>query len=152
MSTSITKKEIETSRDIFVNSALSVRNIFLEDNISLAFQNYKQTLIEYLNSSEYDIETLHSLIKDVNLWYQYFCDLEGLTQMIFFKKQNMKAYIDAFPKTPKNQAKSKELSTQIIRLKLFLKQIKIQKKMFSNISQNCLDMYNNAYEHYLYRY
>ena len=152
MGNGLTKGEVENARDTFVNSALSVKAIFLNENIPLTFFKYKETLIEYIKSSESDIETIQNLIIDLNLWFGYFSDLEGITQSLFLKKQNMKFYIDAFPKTPKNQAKSKEISSEIIRLKLFLKQIKIQKKMFSNMSNHCLEMYNSACEHYLYRY
>lgn len=152
MKNGLTKSEVKSTRDIFVKSALSVKNIFLNEKVSLTFNNYNNTLIEYISSNESDIETLNNLITDLNLWFSYFADLEGLTKSIFLKKQNMKSYVDSFPKTPKNQLKSQELSSEIIRLKLFLKQVVIQKRMFSNMSFHCLDMYNKACEHYLYRY
>lgn len=152
MSSVVTKGEAVSKRDYFINTALSVNNIFIEENITLTFSNYKKTISEYISSDESDILTLENLIVDLNLWFQYFSDLEGLVQTLYLKKQNMKSYVDAFPKTPKNQVKSTEISSQIIKIKMFLKQVKIQKKMFSNMSFCCLNMYNKAYENYSYRY
>ena len=148
----ITKSEVIAKRDKFINSALAVKDIFKKNNTELSFYNYKKTIIEYSRVTDVDLLSLQRLTIDINLWFQYFSDLEGLTQALYLKKQNMKLYVEAFPKTPKSNVQLKELSSEIIKLKVFLKQLKIQKRMFLDMSRNCMNMYKQSCENYLYRY
>lgn len=148
----INSKKIETKRDKFITSALSVKDIFLKEKVTLTFNNYKKTISEFLELDNLSLDSTYSLIIDLNLWYQYFSELEGLSESILLKKQNMKLYLLAFPATPKNVENLNRLNSEIFKIKHFMKQLKIQRKLFNNISWIASENYNNTINNYLYRY
>ena len=145
------KDKIKKYKDDFVTMAHRSKTILEEEDVVLTFKGYSDTIVQYLNCDEFDITGLEKIIKDLNLWYQYFGDLEALVENLFLKRENMKIYADAFIKTPKNIEITKKKEKEVIILKMFLKHLKIQKKMFSGFSSHCYDMYNSACESFKYR-
>ena len=64
----------------------------------------------------------------------------------------MKLYLLAFPTTPKNVENLNRLNSEILKIRHFIKQLKIQRRLFSNISWIASENYNNTINNYLYRY
>lgn len=152
MSEEVNLKKIEKKRDKFIDSALLVKEIFLKENIPLRFNNYKNTINEFAQIDDLSLDLMYNLNIDLNLWYQFFSDLESLSEMVYLKKQNIKLYIEGFPFTPKNEERLKEVTLDIVKIKNFMKQLKVQRKLFSNMSFILLEKYNSTVENYLYRY
>lgn len=66
-----------------------------KDGIQLNFKGYKETLLEYANVNEDQLEQLWKLAKELNTWAEYFSSIANLIQ---------KMYLDA--ETEKNEVKS----------------------------------------------
>lgn len=145
------KNKIKKYKDDFVTMAHRSKAILEEEGVTLTFKGYSDTIVQYLNCDEFDITGLENMMKDLNLWCQYFGDLEALVENLFLKRDNMRMYADAFIKTPKNIEITKQKEKEVIILKMFLRHLKIQKKMFGGFSSHCYDMYNSACESFKYR-
>lgn len=136
----------------FVEIAVIANPIFNKENLTLSFDGYSDTLVDYLNCPDYDVDKLEVLIGDLNAWGCYMGDLKALTEQLQLKYENKKMYIQAFPKIPANENNIKIINAQIVILKLFFKHLNIQCKMFNSLSKHCTRMYNSACENLLYRY
>ncbi|HBG8471036.1 TPA: hypothetical protein KRH38_003384 [Clostridioides difficile] len=126
----------------FIEISKKVGKLFKDRNISLSFEGYKTTLEEYLSCNEYDLENLYHLIIDSNLWSHYFGDLIGLTDNIYSEKISKSFFLEMEHITKKEEIK--DLKIEINLFKVFLKRLKIQKKMFDRIHYHCSKMYMDA--------
>ncbi|WCF11380.1 hypothetical protein NDS46_30955 (plasmid) [Paenibacillus thiaminolyticus] len=66
-----------------------------KDGIMLNFKGYKETLLDYANVNEDELDKLWKLAKELNTWAEYFSSIANLIQ---------KLYLDA--ETEKNERKS----------------------------------------------
>ncbi|WPS85451.1 hypothetical protein SMD22_02130 (plasmid) [Brevibacillus halotolerans] len=70
-------------------------NYLKNDGIQLNFKGYEETLLEYANLNENEINKAWKLAKELNTWAEYFSSIANLIQ---------KLYLDA--ETEKNEVKS----------------------------------------------
>lgn len=149
----ITEGEIKKYKTDFVNASCKIKPIIEgEDGITLTFFNYADTLLSYIKCSDTDIASLEKLMRDCNLWSVYLGQLKALVESSYFRRMNKRDYIKAFPNTIKNDKEIQKLNKQISELKLYIKHLGIQKKMFTQMSDSCSNMYSKACEQLLYRY
>lgn len=66
-----------------------------EDGITLSFEGYTETILEYSNLKESDKEKAWELARDLNAWSEYFSSLANLLQ---------KEYLDAMTDKQSTQA------------------------------------------------
>lgn len=144
-------KSLNRKKDEFISVASEVGSFFKEEDITLDFTGYLSTLKEYVRCSEFDVDTLDILVRDLNLWGQYFGDLFSLVTSIKLKYENKKTYLEAFPPSLKTDRELALSKYKVKRTKLFLKHIRIQQNMFQRLHYHCSKMLNEACEHYTYR-
>lgn len=147
----INNETVKKYKSEFIEVVVIANPILKKENITLTFDGYTHTIVDYLNCPDYDIDRLEVLIGDLNGWSCYMGDLKALTEQIQLKYENKKMYIQAFPKIPANEDSIKVLTSQIVILKLFIKHLNIQWKMFDSLSKHCFNMYNSACANLLYR-
>lgn len=145
-------KSINRKKDEFIDVAQQVNPFFNEEGVNLNFNGYIKTLNEYVNCTEYDLETLDTLICDLNLWGEYFGELESVVENLKLRYENKSLYLKGFANVPKIEKELALNKYKVDKTKLFLKHIKIQKNLFNRLHYHCFRMYNEACEHYLYRY
>lgn len=145
-------KSLNKKKDEFIDVAQQVNPFFNEEGVDLNFKGYIQTLNEYVRCNESDLETLDALTCDLILWSEYFGELEGVVENLKLKYENKDLYLKAFANIPKIEKELALNKYKIDRTKLFLKHVKIQKNLFNRLHYHCFKMYNDACEHYLYRY
>lgn len=143
---------LKRKKDEFIEVAKQVNTFFNEEGINLRFDGYIKTLNQYVNCSEFDLDTLNSLVCDLNLWADYFGELEGIVENLKLRYENKHLYLKAFPYIPKIEQEINLVKYKIDRTKLFLKHVKIQRNLFNRLHYHCFKMYNDACEHFLYRY
>lgn len=151
-SNTMSSKSINRKKDEFVDVASQVNPFFKDEGIPLNFKGYIRTLNEYVRCDEYDLETLDKLTCDLNLWGLYFGELESVVENLKLRYENKELYLKAFANTPKTEKELNLNKYKLNKTKLFLKHLKIQKNLFSRLHYHCLKMYNEACEHYVYRY
>ena len=61
-----------------------------EDGIVLNFSGYKETIEEYSNLEEADIETAWKLTKELNAWSEYFSEIANLIQVKYLDSETDK--------------------------------------------------------------
>ena len=148
----INNEKIKAYKTDFIDIAKLVKPIFDEAKIKLNFAGYIDTIVEYLNCQETNIDILERLIGELNMWGSYMGEIKAVTESLQLSLENKKFYIQAFPKKPKYDTMIKDLSLKSYRLKLFFKHLNIQQRMFSDLSFHCSNMYNKACESLTYRY
>lgn len=162
----ITANDINKARIQFKQSAYNANHVIKKDNLNISknkksngiirdtlnFSNFTSTLNEYINCDSTDIFTLKELIKDLSLWSLYFGELEAYISEYKNSKNNKMLYYSGFPKIPENLKVINELSEDIKCLTIFIKNLKIEKKLLSTLSNHCLYLYNEALSTYIYRY
>lgn len=147
-----TSNSINRKKQEFVNVAGEVNPFFNEEGVNLNFNGYIKTLNEYLTCTETNLDTLDQLTTDLNLWSQYFGELEAIVELLKLRYENKQLYLKAFSKTPQIDKELNLNKYKIDKTKLFLKHVKIQRNLFHRLHYHCSKMYNEACEHYLYLY
>lgn len=152
----VDKKAISSNRLRFIEMAKQINNYLKEENLSLTFGGYTETLRDYLNITNCDLDGLENLSYDLNLWSNYFADLEGFIELRTLKCENKLLYLQGFKeknvinaKLDKEITKTKE---QYKHFKLFQKHIITQKKMFIGAYRHCIREYGEALENILYKF
>lgn len=143
---------LKRKKDEFIEVAKQVNTFFNEEGVNLRFDGYIKTLNQYLSCNEFDLDTLNTLVCDLNLWADYFGELEGVVENLKLRYENKYLYLKAFPYIPKIEQELNVVKYKIDRTKLFLKHVKIQRNLFNRLHYHCFKMYNDACEHFLYRY
>ena len=151
MGIEVSKKSLERKRIEFEDIVMKTLKLFKEEGIPLNFKGYKETLRDYANLSESDLTSIEIIRREVNLWIDYFGDLESLVQSVYLKYMNKKLYLKAFTITPKTEQLLKELDINLQLIKMLHKHLKIQKSMFNRIYYHCNKMFDEACEFYTYR-
>lgn len=65
------------------------------DGINLNFSGYTETLIEYANMEEKEIEKAWRLTKELNAWSEYFSSIANLIQKVYLDAETDKIEIQA---------------------------------------------------------
>lgn len=66
-----------------------------QDGINLNFAGYTETLIEYANLKEYEIDKAWRLTKELNAWSEYFSSISNLIQKLYLDAETEKMEIQA---------------------------------------------------------
>jgi hypothetical protein len=66
-----------------------------QDGIQLNFSGYTETLIEYANLQEHDVEKAWRLTKELNAWSEYFASIANLIQKVYLDAETNKMEIQA---------------------------------------------------------
>lgn len=138
----------------FENMSKLVKPYFDEIGAPLGFSGYKKTLNDYIYSDSLDLEGLFNLTKDISIWMNYMGEILSITEFLYLQTDNKKSYYEAFNISEKNVKAYKELNEVRIkhqRLKLYLKHIEIQYKMFKTCFYSISKTYNESLGSYLYR-
>ena len=61
-----------------------------EDGISLNFEGYSNTIEEYTNLSDFELEKAWGLAKDLNAWSEYLSDVANLIQKMYLDSETAK--------------------------------------------------------------
>lgn len=152
----VEKKAIQSNRLKFTEMAKVINLYIKEEGFSLTFLGYTDTIVEYLEMSNTDFERLGELALELNLWSDYFGQLQGFIEMRMLKQENKMLYLEAFynKKTPNEDLEKqiKEAKKRFAHFKLFLKHIETQRKMFEQAHKHCLRAYTEALGNLLYKY
>lgn len=132
----------------FQDVAKKVNTYLKEDNISLTFQGYRETIRDYLSLQDNDIDTAYNLIIDCNLWGNYLNEIEGIIQA---KMLNSQLYIDILKadqikkvENPELNEKIKKENSKYLAFKLFYKQLKAQQRFLLKAYYHCMRVYNSS--------
>lgn len=152
----VEKKAIRSNRLKFIEMA-KVINVYLkEEKLSLNFLGYTETIKEYLSMSNIDFDKLGSLTLELNLWSDYFGQLQGLIELKMLKYENKTLYFQSFydKKVPNEKLENqiRDIKKRFAHFKLFLKHIETQRKMFEQAHKHCLKGYTEALSNLLYKY
>ncbi|HCL4480249.1 TPA: hypothetical protein N2D99_002337 [Clostridium botulinum] len=152
----VDKKVIKSNRLRFIQMAKQINAYLKEEKLNLNFEGYTETLRDYLKITNCDLLGLENLTYDLNLWSNYFGDLEGFIELQTLKFENKLLYLQGFVnKKVIDTNLDKEISKakkQYKHFKLFQKHIVTQKKMFINAYRHCTREYIEALESILYKY
>lgn len=138
----------------FENMSKLVKPYFDEIGASLGFLGYKKTLNDYIYSDSLDLEGIFNLTKDFSIWINYIGEILALTEFLYLQTDNKKSYYEAFNISENNIKAYKELEELRVkhsRLKLYLKHMEIQYKVFKTCFYNISKTYNESLGSYLYR-
>lgn len=138
----------------FENMSRLVKPYFDEIGIPLGFAGYKKTLKDYVYSDNFDLDGLFKLTKDLAMWVNYMGEILALTEFLYLKCDNKKRYFESFNISEDNIKAFNELKeTQIrhSRLKLYLKHMEIQFKLFKTCFYNVNKTYSESLGSYIYR-
>lgn len=148
----ISETTIKNRLKDFQHMSKLVNPYFVKEGIELSFKNYTKTLSEYVDCDNYDIASLYSLLKDINLWVCYLGEVLAITERIYGKYENMDLYYSGFEKlTPQNLEKHNEIKLITNRLKSYKKMVEIQYKMFKSCSYTVGKMYNQSMSALIFR-
>ncbi|WCK57718.1 hypothetical protein PP175_27155 (plasmid) [Aneurinibacillus sp. Ricciae_BoGa-3] len=75
--------------------SLMAREYLKADGITLNFQGYTETIIDYANMQENDIHTAWRLTKELNAWSEYFASISNLIQKFYLDAETDKIEIQA---------------------------------------------------------
>lgn len=152
----VEKQAILRNRLKFMEMAKAINSYLKEEGLCLNFKGYTETIREYLSMINTDIELLSTLSYDLNLWANYFGELEGFIEMKMLKLENKYLYLECFfNKKQTNIELEKQLNETKMKykhFKLFLKHIINQKKMFEKAYKHCLWEYDKSLNNLLYKY
>lgn len=155
ISNSVSQDDIAQSKGVFYSISKRINKHLKEENISLNFQGYTDTLNDYVSVDTNDLLSLDILIKDLNLWSDYIGEIEGIIRLYMLKYENKSLYIESFldkkAPNPKTEILYEECISKYKDYKLYVKILKGQRKMFIKAYKHCIELYNSAYEQLLYK-
>lgn len=150
------KKAIKTNRLKFIGLCKEINMHLKDEELSLNFLGYTETLLDYINVTNTDLDGLKALILDTNLWSDYMGELEGFIELRMLRFENKMLYLEGFTvKNIPNPDLEKEITLnkrKYLLFKLFLKHLYNQKRLFEKAHKICLKLYNEALNNYKYKY
>lgn len=150
------RKAILSNRLKFIEMAKRINIYLKEEGLYLTFEGYTETINEYLSMIETDLESLSNLSYDLNLWSNYFGELEGFIEIRMLKFENKYLYLEGFfdKRLPNLEIENQIKDTKKIysHFKLFLKHVINQRKMFEKAHKHCLKEYDKSLNNLLYKY
>ncbi len=141
------KKKSISRNDLFKFEPLAIRvNRYLaNDDVSLNFEGYNDTIKKYSSLQDNHISVAFNLITECNLWFQFFSDLEGYIKLKELETKLDIDYLNACLdiKNPDiNMVRVIGEKTRIHKdLVAFLDQICVQKNFFSKAFYHCMNLY-----------
>lgn len=133
----------------FDSLAFIIHGYLQEDGLGLYLKGYKETMRDFFHLQDHDIDKIHELMIDCNLWFNYFCEIEALIQ---YKKEEWQLRMDWHRAHEVQAEPSEELESHIQHAKLrvthygmFMKQIHTQQRFFGRASFKCQDAYRKTF-------
>lgn len=132
----------------FQNVAKKVNSYLKEDNLSLTFEGYKETIKDYLSLQDTDIDTAYNLIVDCTLWSNYLSEVKSIIQVKMLQAQLnldiLKAQEEKKVEDEDLKEKIKQANSKCITFKLFYKQLKAQQKFLTKAYYHCMKVYYSS--------
>ncbi|MDF2879471.1 MAG: hypothetical protein K0R54_28 [Clostridiaceae bacterium] len=129
----------------FQDMAKLINHYLKDENITLTFQGYNDTISSYFKINDNDLYEAFNLAVECNLWNNYFADIEGIIQVYTFDIElsldKIKAQYDKNTNNDILDNEIKLLTKKLKDFKIFLKQVGAQKNFFDKAHFHCNKLY-----------